>query len=90
MVGRRAAFNITLLLCSVATIVAGAAPSWTSLGVFVACLGFGAGVNLVLDPTVFLEFLPAKRQWAVSAMAYWWGLGQMAAGCLAWGFLSRS
>ncbi|KAF7530959.1 hypothetical protein G7054_g9324 [Neopestalotiopsis clavispora] len=56
MIGRRWAFNISLFICSAAAIVAGAAPSWPSLGFFIAMVGFGGGGNLILDTTVFLEF----------------------------------
>ncbi|KAG5796155.1 hypothetical protein H9Q69_004768 [Fusarium xylarioides] len=62
IIGRRIAFNTTLFIAAIATIVAGARPSWVAFCVFVAFLGFGAGGNLVLDPTVMLEFVPAKQQ----------------------------
>ncbi|KAI1045296.1 hypothetical protein LB505_013937 [Fusarium chuoi] len=61
IIGRRIAFNTTLFIAAIATIVAGAGPSWVAFCVFVAFLGFGAGGNLVLDPTVMLEFVPAKQ-----------------------------
>ncbi|RYP43201.1 hypothetical protein DL770_011783 [Monosporascus sp. CRB-9-2] len=87
MVGRRWAFNISLFVCSTATIVAGAAPDWASLGFFVAVIGFGAGGNLILDTTVFLEYLPGDRQWALTFLACWWGVGQAVTGFICWGFL---
>ncbi|EWY92140.1 hypothetical protein FOYG_09035 [Fusarium oxysporum NRRL 32931] len=90
VIGRRIAFNTTLFGSSISAIVAGAAPNWPVLGLFIALLGFAAGGNLVLDPTVFLEFLPGSKQWLVTAMATWWGFGQAAAGFLAWGYFSRS
>lgn len=89
IVGRKYAFNISLFLCSAATIVAGAAPSWPSLGFFVALIGFGAGGNLILDATVFLEYLPGKKQWVLTFMACWWGLGLAINGFIAWGFLGE-
>ncbi|OAA58482.1 Major facilitator superfamily domain, general substrate transporter [Niveomyces insectorum RCEF 264] len=88
IVGRRVAFNVSLFLCSLACIVAGAMPSWASLGVFVALLGFGGGGNLVLDTTVFLEYLPGRKQWALTLLAAWWGVGQAVAGFIAWGFMA--
>ena len=88
MVGRRFAFNVSLMICSIACIVAGAMPSWPSLGVFVSLIGFGGGGNLVLDTTVFLEYLPSSKQWALTLLAAWWGLGQAIAGFIAWGFMS--
>lgn len=86
MIGRRIAFNTTLIIAAIATIVAGAAPNWAFFCAFVAILGFGAGGNLVLDPTVMLEFVPARQQWVITAMAGWWGVGQASAGFISWGY----
>ncbi|KAF2867080.1 membrane transporter [Massariosphaeria phaeospora] len=87
IIGRKFAFNCSLLLCSIFTIAAGASPNWEVLGLFVCLSAFGAGGNLVLDTAVFLEYLPSKDQWLLTLMAAWWGLGQLIAGFLAWGFL---
>ena len=90
MIGRRFAFNISLFICSAAAIIAGAMPNWAGLGTMIAILGFGGGGNLILDTTVFLEFLPGNKQWLVTLLAAWWGLGQACTGFIAWGFLGRS
>ena len=87
IIGRKHAFNFSLIICCIATIVAGGMPNWPSLGLFIALIGFAAGGNLVLDTTVFLEFLPGNKQWAITLMALWWGVGQAIAGFIAWGFL---
>lgn len=87
IIGRKYAFNISLLICSVACIVAGAMPNWPALGTMIAILAFGGGGNLVLDTTVFLEYLPGDKQWVLTFMACWWGLGQAVTGFFAWGFL---
>ncbi|KAK3386630.1 major facilitator superfamily domain-containing protein [Podospora didyma] len=87
MVGRRFAFNVSLLICSAAAIIAGAMPNWASLGFFVALIGFGGGGNLILDTTVFLEYVPGSKQWTLTLMAAWWGFGQAITGFIAWGFL---
>lgn len=88
IVGRKYAFNISLFICSIFTVVSGAAPSWVSLAVFISFIGFGGGGNLVLDTTVFLEYLPSNKQWLLTFLACWWGLGQAITGFIAWGFLS--
>ncbi|KAF4628149.1 hypothetical protein G7Y89_g10003 [Cudoniella acicularis] len=88
VIGRRFAFNTSLFICSVFATVAGAAPNWASLAVFIALLGFGGGGNLIMDTTVFIEFLPSNKQWVLTWLASWWGLGQAIAGFIAWGFLS--
>lgn len=71
IIGRKFAFNISLFICSIACLLAGAMPNWASLGFFVALLGFGGGGNLILDTTVFLEFLPGNKQceWALINIA---------------------
>lgn len=73
IVGRRFAFNVSLFVSAVFTIVAGASPSWIVLGLFICLSAFGAGGNLVLDTTVFLEYLPSQNQWLLTLMAAWWG-----------------
>lgn len=55
IIGRRFAFNTSLLICSIFAIAAGASPNWEVLGLFVALSAFGGGGNLVMDTTVFLE-----------------------------------
>ncbi|KAJ5707450.1 hypothetical protein N7488_007251 [Penicillium malachiteum] len=87
IIGRRFAFNVSLFVSSVFTVVAGASPNWVVLGLFICLSAFGAGGNLVLDTTVFLEYLPSKEQWLLTLMAAWWGLGQLIAGLFAWAFL---
>lgn len=87
MVGRRFAFNVSLFICAASAIVAGAMPSWASLAFFVALVGFGAGGNLILDTTVFLEYLPGNKQWVLTFLACWWGFGQAITGFIAWGFM---
>lgn len=87
VIGRKFAFNVSLMICSIFAIVAGASPNWYVLGLFVCLSAFGAGGNLVLDTAVFLEYLPGKDQWLLTLMAGWWGIGQLIAGFLAWGFL---
>ncbi|KAM0228206.1 hypothetical protein ACHAP5_012009 [Fusarium lateritium] len=90
MLGRRLAFNVTLWITSLAMIVAGAAPNLPFLGAFLALSTFGSGGNLILDPTVLLEFLPGDKQWVITALAGWWGFGQSITAFVAWGFMTQS
>lgn len=73
IIGRKFAFNVSLMICSIFAIVAGSSPNWIVLGLFVALSAFGGGGNLVLDTAVFLEYLPSKDQWLLTLMAAWWG-----------------
>lgn len=88
-IGRKWAFNVSLFVCAIATLVAGAAPNWPALGFFIAALGFGGGGNLILDTTVFLEYLPGDKQWWLTLLACWWGFGQAITGFICWGFLGK-
>lgn len=89
IIGRKWAFNITLLITACFAIVAGGAPNYVSWASFNALSAFGAGGNLVLDTTVFLEYLPRSKTWVITLMATWWGVGITIAGLVAWGFLRR-
>lgn len=89
IIGRKWAFNLSLLVASIFAIAAGASPNHNSLAAFVAISAFGAGGNLVLDTTVFLEYLPSTHQWLVTTMALWWGVGQTTAALFAWAFMSE-
>ena len=52
IIGRKLAFNVSLLFSAIFTIAAGASPNWIALGSFACLAAFGAGGNLVLDTAV--------------------------------------
>ncbi|CAM4951778.1 unnamed protein product [Rotaria socialis] len=88
LIGRRYAFNITLLLCAIFAIATGAAPNFISVCILISLMAFSGGGNLILDTAVYLEFLPGKYQWSLTFMAAWWGIGQMVASLVAWPFMA--
>lgn len=90
MIGRRLAFNVSLLICAITAILAGTSSSFVVLGFWIAMSSIGGGGNLILDTAVFLEFLPSGKQWMLTLMAAWWGVGQMIAGLFAWPFMCKS
>ncbi|KKA20327.1 Uncharacterized protein T310_5655, partial [Rasamsonia emersonii CBS 393.64] len=61
IVGRKWAFNLSLFVSSVFAIAAGGAPNYVAWASLVAVSAFGSGGNLVLDTTVFLEYLPSHK-----------------------------
>jgi hypothetical protein len=87
IIGRRLAFNVSLLWSAIFAVLAGTSPNWVVLGLWTCLSAFGSGGNLVLDTAVFLEYLPSAYSWLVTLMACWWGLGQLIAGLFAWAFL---
>src|SRR5687767_3902434 len=61
-------------------------PNYAAVCIFAGLLAFGAGGNLVLDVTVFLEYLPSNKQHVLTLLAGWWGVGQTFTGFMAWAF----
>lgn len=88
-IGRRLAFNLTLFICAIATILAGAMPNWVSLAFFMSLIGFGAAGGIVMDTTIFLEFLPRKHRWVLTFVGIWFGIGQLIVSFFAWGFMGK-
>ncbi|CAI7678730.1 unnamed protein product [Penicillium manginii] len=88
IIGRKWAFNFSLLTSAIFAITAGAAPNYAAWATLVAISAFGSGGNLVLDTTVFLEYLPSNKQWLLTLLAGWWGVGQTVAGLVAWPFMA--
>lgn len=90
LIGRKVAFNISLLLSGLFTIITGTMSSMASYCIFVFLSCFAAGGNLVLDTCVFLEYLPHKNQWLLTFFAFFWGIGQVIAVALAFAFLPNN
>ena len=77
IVGRRWAFNLTLLVAGVFGAAAGGARGFAALAGAVAAWSVGVGGNLPVDSAVFLEFLPGSHQYLLTVMSVWWSLGQI-------------
>jgi MFS family permease len=88
-IGRRFAFNLALAFVAVATLISGAMPSWISLAFFMSLIGVGAAGGIVMDTTIFLEYLPQKQRWLLTMVGIWFGIGQVVVGFLAWAFLCK-
>ncbi|KAF3933337.1 hypothetical protein ABW19_dt0202515 [Dactylella cylindrospora] len=84
IIGRRWAFNLTLLVVGVFGLVAGASPSFEALAVFAAFWSFGVGGSLPVDSAIFLEFINGKSQWTLTLLSIWWAGGQIVASLIAW------
>lgn len=87
LIGRKLAFNLSLLLSAICTILTGAMGTMATYCLFVLLMSFSAGGNLVLDTCVFLEFLPHKDQWLLTFFAFFWGVGQTISVLVAFAFL---
>lgn len=82
--GRRLAFNCTLLITSIFGTLAAYGTSWGMVCALVAALGFGVGGNLPVDGALFLEFLPDASSSLLTLLSVWWPVGQLCSSLLAW------
>ncbi len=89
VMGRRIAFNFTLLITSIFGILAAYAPSWGSVCFMFACLGTGVGGSLPVDGAVFLEFLPDASSALLTLLSVWWPIGQLVSSFFAWYFITH-
>ena len=58
ILGRRWAFNLTVLISSAFGLGLGASDNYTTFLVLTAFVGFGVGGNIPIDTTIMLEFIP--------------------------------
>jgi MFS family permease len=86
---RRLAWNSTLVIAGIFGIAAGAAPNYVGFCSLIACIGFGAGGNLPVDGTMFLEFLPGNKQYLLTFLSVWWAVGQVVGSLISWAFLAN-
>ncbi|KAJ4287804.1 hypothetical protein N0V90_012508 [Kalmusia sp. IMI 367209] len=89
IIGRKLAFNSSLLICAAFVLIAGGMPDYYSFSTMVAIYSAGAGGNYILDATNLLEFLPFKNAWLVTFMSIWWAVGYTITGLFAWAFMSN-
>ncbi|KAI0005637.1 membrane transporter [Xylariaceae sp. FL0662B] len=89
IMGRRIAFNLTLLITSIFGIWAAYAPSWSAVCILFAFMGTGVGGNLPVDGALFLEFLPDASSALLTLLSVWWPVGQLVSSIFAWYFITQ-
>ncbi|KAL2127825.1 hypothetical protein VTI74DRAFT_10114 [Chaetomium olivicolor] len=89
IMGRRVAFNVTLLIASVFGTASAWASSWGGVCFMYAALGFGVGGNLPVDGALFLEFLPDASSSLLTLLSIWWPIGQLCSSLFAWYFIAH-
>lgn len=89
ILGRRLAFNATLLITSIFGIASSYAPTWGWVCFFYAALAFGVGGNLPVDGALFLEFLPDASSSLLTLLSVWWPIGQLCSSLFAWFFIAN-
>ncbi|KAI0095447.1 MFS general substrate transporter [Daldinia grandis] len=89
IMGRRIAFNFTLLITSIFGIWTAYASNWVSVCILFACLGTGVGGNLPVDGALFLEILPDSSSALLTLLSVWWPIGQLVSSIAAWYFITN-
>ncbi|KAL4906543.1 hypothetical protein BDW74DRAFT_167187 [Aspergillus multicolor] len=87
VIGRRPAFNFTLMITGAFGLAAGGGPNWVGTCALYACLGLGVGGNLPVDGALFLEFLPFASGNLLTMLSVWWPVGNLISSLLAWAFI---
>lgn len=87
IIGRRLAFNVTLLITGIFGLAVGGAQSWIAVCGLYAAMGAGVGGNLPVDGALFLEFLPFQSGNLLTMLSVFWPVGQLLGSFFAWGFI---
>lgn len=88
-VGRRPAFNLTLLITGIFGCAIGGAKSWIAVCGLYAAVGTGIGGNLPVDGALLLEFLPFSNGNLLTFLSIFWPVGQLYSSLIGWRFLTR-
>ncbi|KAL2824286.1 Clavaminate synthase-like protein [Aspergillus cavernicola] len=89
LIGRKPAFNCTLLIAGVFLCGAAGTMNFVAFSALWAVIGTAAGGNVPIDSMILLEFIPGSHQWLLTALSAWWNLGQLIVSLLAWVFLAN-
>lgn len=89
VIGRRPAFNLTLLVTGIFGCAVGGGHSWIAVCGLYAALGTGIGGNLPIDGALLLEFLPFSNGNLLTFLSIFWPVGQLYSSLVGWGFLTR-
>ncbi|RAL03261.1 Clavaminate synthase-like protein [Aspergillus ibericus CBS 121593] len=89
LIGRKPAFNSTLLLAGIFLCGAAGTMNFVAFSAMWVVIGTAAGGNVPVDSMIFLEFVPGSHQYLLTALSAWWNLGQLIVSLLAWVFLAN-
>ncbi|KAF2488476.1 MFS general substrate transporter [Lophium mytilinum] len=88
-IGRKPAFNMTLLIGGIFGLVVGALDHFVGFCVVWAIIGTAAGGNVPVDSMIFLEFVPGSHQYLLTALSAWWNFGQVIVSLVGWVFIAH-
>ncbi|KAJ5041496.1 uncharacterized protein L3040_005081 [Drepanopeziza brunnea f. sp. 'multigermtubi'] len=89
IIGRKWAFNGTVLISCIFGLCLGAPSSYSAILVLTAFNGFGIGGNIPIDTTICLEFLPQNRRFLLAMLSVFQPLGVVVCSGIAYAFVPR-
>lgn len=87
--GRRPAFNLTLLVSTIFGLLSSIAPSFPLLCLALFALGTGVGGSMPTDGTLFLENLPTRKRYLLTALSVFFAAGSVVSSVLGLAILPR-
>ncbi|KAL1637203.1 hypothetical protein SLS56_000862 [Neofusicoccum ribis] len=88
-IGRKPAFNATILYGGIFACAVAGAQNFIAFSAIWAVIGTAAGGNVPVDSMIFLEFVPESHQWLLTALSAWWNFGQVIVSLIGWVFLAN-
>ncbi|CZT09145.1 related to 4-hydroxybenzoate transporter [Rhynchosporium agropyri] len=89
IIGRRWAFNGTVLISGIFGLCLGAPSTYNGILVLTAFNGFGIGGNIPIDTTICLEFIPKKERFLLALLSIFQPLGVVVCSGIAYGFIPK-
>ncbi|KAI1833058.1 hypothetical protein DTO027I6_9305 [Penicillium roqueforti] len=89
LIGRKPAFNCTLLIAGIFLCAAAGSMNFIAFSALWAVIGTAAGGNVPVDSMIFLEFVPGSHQYLLTALSAWWNLSQLIVSLISWVFLAH-
>ncbi|KAE8440922.1 hypothetical protein EG329_006319 [Mollisiaceae sp. DMI_Dod_QoI] len=89
IIGRRWAFNGTVLITCIFGLCLGAPNTYNAVLVLTAFNGFGIGGNIPIDTTICLEFIPKNRRFLLALLSIFQPLGVIVCSGIAYGFVPK-
>ncbi|RFU26387.1 hypothetical protein B7463_g9954, partial [Scytalidium lignicola] len=88
-IGRKPAFNATLLIGGIFGAAVAGLNNFPGFCVMWAIIGTAAGGNVPVDSMIFLEFVPGSHQYLLTALSAWWNFGQVIVALIGWVFVAN-
>ena len=83
-IGRRLAFNVTMLITARSGLIGAGMLTFAGICVLSGMIGVRTGGNQPVDGPIFLEYIPATHQNVLVMQSAFWSVGQVVSALVAW------